>query len=73
MFKSGGQGAPSSSRSFDCYDCTHMYIQDYCFLQFISCVHQLNSLTEIVKHARGIKKKPNATRYIYFFLLFFCS
>lgn len=47
-----------------------MYIQDYCFLQFISCVHQLNSLTEIVKHARGMKK-PNVTRYIYFFLLFF--
>lgn len=36
------------------------------------CVHQLNSLTEIVKHARGMKK-PNTTRYIYFFLLFFCS
>lgn len=48
-----------------------MYIQDYCFLQFISCVHQLNSLTEIIKHARGMKEKTNATRYIEFFLLFF--
>lgn len=43
-----------------------MYIQDYCFLQFISCVHQLNSLTEIVKHARGIKKPTNARIYLFF-------
>lgn len=47
-----------------------MYIQDYCFLQFISCVHQLNSLTEIVKHARGIKKKPTRQDIFIFFFFF---
>lgn len=52
MFKSGGQGAPSSSRSFDWYDC--------------------NSLTEIVKHARGIKKKHQRDKiYLYFSSFFF--
>lgn len=44
-----------------------MYIQDYCFLQFISCVHQLNSLTEIVKHARGMKKPMWQDIFIFFF------
>lgn len=37
MFKSGGQGAPSSSRSFDCYDCTCNVRHICTFKTTVSC------------------------------------
>lgn len=37
MFKSGGQGAPSSSRSFDWYDCTCNVRHMCTFKTTVSC------------------------------------
>lgn len=76
MVKSTGQGAPSSSRSFDCYDCTcnvtHMcmycnptFIQVVSILQFISCLPLLNCET----NARDMKKLVYA-RYVPYYKVF---